>query len=67
MEASILLWLIGAMLMAFGWIRYRNPGVGFFVRAPWKLVTYLKMPGRVLLIAGEVLVSACYSSILLFY
>ena len=66
MGASILFWLVGAKLMAFAWIRYRNPGVGFFMRAPWKLGTYLKLPGRVLLIGGEVLVAVGYASIFLF-
>jgi len=66
MEASILFWLIGAILMAFAWIRYRNSGVGFFGRAPrWKWWTYVKMPGRVLLITGEVLVAVGYASIFL--
>ena len=67
MEAAILFWLIGAILIAFAWIRYRKPGVGFFGRAPlWKLWTYLKMPGRVLLIAGDALVAVGYASVFLF-
>ncbi len=67
MEASILFWLIGVILIAFAWIRYRNSGVGFFGRAPrWKLWTYLKMPGRVLLIVGDVLVGVGYASFFFF-
>ena len=64
MEAPILFWVIGAILIAFAWIQYRKPGVGIFGRAPlWKLWTHLKMLGQVLLIAGDVLVAVGYAGI----
>jgi len=65
-EASILFWFLGAMLMSIGWVRYRNPGVGLFVKAPWKLAINLKTPGRILLIVGEVFVAVGYASAFIF-